>query len=274
MIYYGVKQSQSGCEIHHPMSISVNPDELSGKQESLFLDYLENLNIDLYNEHIPDLVNGLKNCLVLPSQMLWLTHYKPMEYVFKKNIEKVLGYSAEEFSPTLYLKITHPEDKSFVFHHIRYSIEYYKRIEGNLLNVIFTIEHRLRHKEGHYKKIQRFLYPRKLDKEANLVTCLNLINDITHIKTDNRPKVVLFNLKTNVKYHFAIKDHNFEVGLSQREIEILQELAEGKTSDMIADTLHISKHTVDVHRRKMLEKIRLGNTAELITYGYRSGIIE
>jgi DNA-binding CsgD family transcriptional regulator len=155
-----------------------------------------------------------------------------------------------------------------------YSIDYFNtKLDFNWLNAVFIIEHRLKHKLGHYIKCQRVVYPRKTDEEGRILTTLTLLNDITQIKTDNRPKAVLFNLRTNEKYHFAIKDHNSEVGLSQREIQVLHELAEGKTSDMIANSLHISKHTVDVHRRKMLEKTKLGNTAELITYGYRSGII-
>lgn len=42
--------------------------------------------------------------------------------------------------------------------------------------------------------------------------------------------------------------------LSSREKEILQLVAKGKTSKEIGELLHISKHTVDTHRRKILEK--------------------
>ncbi len=51
---------------------------------------------------------------------------------------------------------------------------------------------------------------------------------------------------------------------SQREKEILELLIKGNTSEKIARTLFISKHTVDKHRSNMLQKTGAKNTAELI----------
>ncbi|MGV8091348.1 MAG: response regulator [Mangrovibacterium sp.] len=44
--------------------------------------------------------------------------------------------------------------------------------------------------------------------------------------------------------------------LSAREREVLELVAEGKTSQEIADLLHLSKHTVDTHRRKIKRKMK------------------
>ncbi len=52
--------------------------------------------------------------------------------------------------------------------------------------------------------------------------------------------------------------------LSDREKEIACLLCKGKTSQEIADTLFISKHTADTHRRRILEKLGVRSTAELI----------
>jgi DNA-binding NarL/FixJ family response regulator len=52
--------------------------------------------------------------------------------------------------------------------------------------------------------------------------------------------------------------------LSEREKEILPYLAEGKTSQEIAEILHLSKNTIDTHRRNILEKTGLKSTNELI----------
>ena len=49
--------------------------------------------------------------------------------------------------------------------------------------------------------------------------------------------------------------------LTSREKEILQLVAKGKTSKEIGELLHISKHTVDTHRRKILEKTGNKSTA-------------
>ena len=60
---------------------------------------------------------------------------------------------------------------------------------------------------------------------------------------------------------------------SKREQEILKLLAEELTSQEIADKLFISFNTVESHRRNMLMKARVKNTAGLIRYGMHVGLI-
>ena len=59
--------------------------------------------------------------------------------------------------------------------------------------------------------------------------------------------------------------HNAEV-LSLREIEIVKFIREGYSSKEIAANLYISVRTVEVHRRNILKKLNLKNTASLINY--------
>ncbi|MCG8685625.1 MAG: response regulator transcription factor [Desulfobacterales bacterium] len=61
--------------------------------------------------------------------------------------------------------------------------------------------------------------------------------------------------------------------LSSREIEILQLIAEGKNTEYMADILHISKRTVENHRRNLRKKLKLDTTAELTRYAIKKGII-
>ena len=60
--------------------------------------------------------------------------------------------------------------------------------------------------------------------------------------------------------------------LSPRELEVLQLLAEGQSSRQIAGVLHISVKTVETHRRQLMEKLKLGNIAELTKFAIREGI--
>lgn len=61
--------------------------------------------------------------------------------------------------------------------------------------------------------------------------------------------------------------------LSQREREVLQLVAEGKSSKEIADLLSISPATVETHRTHLLQKLGLRNTAEVVRYAARRGIV-
>jgi DNA-binding NarL/FixJ family response regulator len=60
--------------------------------------------------------------------------------------------------------------------------------------------------------------------------------------------------------------------LSSREREVLQLLAEGKTSNQIADNLHISVKTVESHRQQIMIKLKIKSVAELTKYAIREGL--
>ena len=62
--------------------------------------------------------------------------------------------------------------------------------------------------------------------------------------------------------------------LSSREREILVGVCRGLSNQEIADELFISKRTVDKHRANILEKTGCKNTASLVVYAIRNGIVE
>jgi DNA-binding NarL/FixJ family response regulator len=64
------------------------------------------------------------------------------------------------------------------------------------------------------------------------------------------------------------------IPLTKREIEVLQLIAEEYSNPEIADKLFISIRTVDTHRRNLLEKLGAKNTAGLVKFAMKHGIIE
>ena len=63
------------------------------------------------------------------------------------------------------------------------------------------------------------------------------------------------------------------VVISERELEILQLVAQGLTTKQIAEKVHISFHTVMTHRKNMMAKLGINNTAGLIIYAVRENLI-
>jgi DNA-binding CsgD family transcriptional regulator len=61
--------------------------------------------------------------------------------------------------------------------------------------------------------------------------------------------------------------------LSDREREVILNLHNGLSSKMIAERLSISKHTVDTHRRNLLKKLKVSNTAGLLRTASDLGIV-
>ena len=62
--------------------------------------------------------------------------------------------------------------------------------------------------------------------------------------------------------------------LTSREREVLQMIAEGKTNKEIAGSLNLSIYTVDAHRGKIMEKLNLHSTGELVRFAVRNGLID
>jgi DNA-binding NarL/FixJ family response regulator len=62
--------------------------------------------------------------------------------------------------------------------------------------------------------------------------------------------------------------------LTQRQIEILKLIAQGRASKEIAFELGLSPKTVDVHRARIMERLRLNDIASLTLYAVRKGLIK
>jgi two-component system response regulator NreC len=68
------------------------------------------------------------------------------------------------------------------------------------------------------------------------------------------------------------KEDSYEL-LTPREREILQLVAEGKSSKEVANLLDLSVYTVETHRARVMQKLNLHSVPELILYAVRKGII-
>jgi NarL family two-component system response regulator LiaR len=62
-------------------------------------------------------------------------------------------------------------------------------------------------------------------------------------------------------------------GLTKREIEVLQVVAQGKSNREVGEELFISPHTVQVHLRNIFGKLGVGNRVEAVAYAVRQGWI-
>jgi RNA polymerase sigma factor (sigma-70 family) len=67
-------------------------------------------------------------------------------------------------------------------------------------------------------------------------------------------------------------DDSYEL-LTEREREILQLLAEGKSNKEVASVLNVSPYTVETHRTHLMRKLNLHNTAEIVLYAVRKKIV-
>ncbi len=62
--------------------------------------------------------------------------------------------------------------------------------------------------------------------------------------------------------------------LSNREFEVLRMIGSGKTISLIAQELHLSAATISTYRARILEKMKMTTTAELMRYAFQNHLVE
>lgn len=98
----------------------------------------------------------------------------------------------------------------------------------------------------------------------------------SYLKKEGKPVFSMIGLEGEPSYIDIDVDKIFtpsQVVISDREKQILHLLIEGGSSKTIANTLSISSHTVDQHRKNILRKTGCINTAHLIKKSIREGLI-
>jgi DNA-binding NarL/FixJ family response regulator len=74
------------------------------------------------------------------------------------------------------------------------------------------------------------------------------------------------------KYYMTAANKSAEVRLTHRERQLVQLLAEGRSTKQIALSLHVSPKTVDSNRRQIMNKLGVFSVAELTKYAIREGL--
>jgi DNA-binding NarL/FixJ family response regulator len=71
-----------------------------------------------------------------------------------------------------------------------------------------------------------------------------------------------------------LADHSMDDALTSREVEVLSQIASGKSNKIIADQLSISEETVKGHVKSILSKLSANDRTHAVTLGLKRGIIE
>lgn len=64
------------------------------------------------------------------------------------------------------------------------------------------------------------------------------------------------------------------LSVTEREIEIIKYIAEGLSNKQIADKLNLSTHTVNTHRKNIMNKLEVNNTAGIVMYAVKNRLLE
>ncbi len=257
----------------------IRPEDVSEDFRKFSRQLEFDLNLNNYKDRLIDW-QKLDNSLVLPNQFFYINDFVTANNVYiHPNAELITGYSPDEFIDIgkIY-ELTHPDDMEFVYEFSKRSISYCKYYKQELLEnpfqSLFTIDFRLKHKNGHYIKLNRQTTCLKTDKEGNMVYALCFFNDVTKTKNGDGYNISWIG-DTKFLFHFddLLKKYSKNHHVTSREKEVLKMLAQGYSAHTIAEKLCVSEHTVISHRKHLLEKTCTKNTAELVRFAMQKGIL-
>lgn len=186
-----------------------------------------------------------------------------IDYV-SNSVFDVLGFTAAEFTTNQLFKSIHPDD-----------LDYCRECEYQFLqmsnNLFFNEQHRysfqysyrLMNKNEEYKTIQQHYFTIEVDDYGHILKTLVLHELIADYEVRAEDDFKIFD-KYKSKSIICAKKYN----LSSREWEILGLVHKGLTSSKIADTLFLSKCTIDTHRKNIIRKTNVNSLQELINKLY------
>jgi len=90
---------------------------------------------------------------------------------------------------------------------------------------------------------------------------------------DENPEKILAKIQKIYQLMLKVKHKEIHNKLSVREIEIIQQICNGRTTTEIATILNLSKHTIESHRTNIFSKLDVKNVAELVGLAFRVGLV-
>jgi|APTNR8051073442_1049403.scaffolds.fasta_scaffold11017_2 DNA-binding NarL/FixJ family response regulator len=143
----------------------------------------------------------------------------------------------------------------------------FKEINSNTKIIIISAEEDIS-KIKNVAKLGIDAYISKMNDDQQVLKAINSVKNGKRFISDD-----ILELLFNHDNAEAIPLTNTQKFLTKREVEILEYIAEEMTSKQIADLLLISRHTVETHKRRMMQKLKVSNTAGLIKVAYEKQIL-
>ncbi len=259
---------------------------MSNFQEKTFKEYqelfdiqhfnIEDLDYSLLHDHIRQLANihVMKNGSIAIFDL-----YKKEHVYISSQYESILGYGSDVFlrDPKLHLvSLVHPEDIGMLYYFgvrfFRFGLNMPLDNREELKDYKYITDYRIKKKNGKYTRVIEQHIVIELDKAGNPWLALSIMDLSPEEDLDTPCRARVVNLNSGEVYKIPFEAKN-KPRLSKREKEILSLIADGKASKQIADELCISTHTVNTHRQRIIEKMKVSNTAEAVRYAGKVGIL-
>ena len=240
-----------------------------------FLQHIEKSLIDRGDNHLgpdddPD--DTMSKIPLNNLECYYLFDFKKNKVLFHKGFDTVFGYQFEKMEMDFIFDNYHPEDSPFIKSIVKGSVTQLMRITIPEYANIISMSYRFKKSDGTYAKILSNTVVHQTDDQDRVLSVLIKYTDISFA---NESDAVEWNVNTTYLDLEKIKlqvygDDN--TSFTSREMQVIQELFDGRSNREIAINLGISKHTVATHRKNILFKSACSNVEELKIFCKKNGI--
>jgi DNA-binding CsgD family transcriptional regulator len=232
----------------------------------------------------PKKVNGeykklLDGLFLFPNQFAYVIDYTLGEIKAHKGFDSLLGFRPDQINLLFFYRSHfYPKDQPLLDEIIYRAIEWGSTISTKPFEIFYQIDYRVMKADGSHIRVMRQSTILETDENGAMVSTLSICTDISHLKMEGKivgrvegpsSQMAQFDDLTNGGNITSRK-----IEISVREAEILSLIAIGKTSQEISNTLNISLHTVNTHRRNILEGSGYRNMTQLIMEALKQGLID
>ena len=193
------------------------------------------------------------------------------------SIKPLTGYTKEEFGIETFLDSIHPDDIANYLKFEQTITEFWKKLPPNKATKYKTrYDFRFRCKNGEYKRLLQQVVVIQSDDSGAVLRTFVILTDITELKPTNKMVLSIIGLEGEPSYIDIQPVDEFlpyKNKLTKREREVFHLLVQEYETNQIAEKLHISPHTVSVHRKNILRKTNTGSVLQLVKLGLEKGWI-
>ncbi|MGQ1947852.1 LuxR C-terminal-related transcriptional regulator [Geofilum sp. OHC36d9] len=206
--------------------------------------------------------------------------YKKSHIFYSPNFGSSLGYDLSEIIKKSHdfwdHKIHHEDYAGMMQNGILLLKLFYQFSDDEKTNYKLISEYRILNAENKYVRVIEQQQVLQLDNYGNIWLTLSIIDISPNQEISEEMKSQLFDFKTGKILPFDIEAKSSEMvnlGLTNREIQILKMVKEGLLSKEISAKLNISLNTVNTHRQRVLKKLRANNSMEAVIFASKYGLL-
>jgi DNA-binding CsgD family transcriptional regulator len=184
-----------------------------------------------------------------------------------RDVAHVLGYEKDVFTVEFMMSKIHPDDHLAFLNHTNTAVDFFKKLQKEKITKYkFNKDYRILNAQGDYIRLLQQIMILSYDDDKNATEVFGVHTNITHLKADNTSILSFIGLDgepsfVNIPAKAVYKSP--KAFFTRREKEVVRHLLTGKQTAAIAKLMFISNHTVDTHRKNILNKTKTKSTMEM-----------